>query len=159
MDLQRLLDLKGLRRSQQRLAVLSVLVDGDGSRFSPESVCDILRERGHVVTLPTIYRTLALLAAKGIADRCRLGSGHSSFAAVRARPRIAHTVCSRCGSVQDLVEPTVVERLRDRAAQDGFEVAQISIELKGLCAACQAAAPPAGIRADRLPAPPPTRPV
>ncbi|RKT19962.1 ferric uptake regulator family protein [Streptomyces sp. 1114.5] len=91
---------------------------------------------GAAVGLSTVYRTLAVLAAAGLADVIRDDSGERLY---RHRPGTDHRhylICRRCGhSLVREFDP--VEHWAERiVAQSGFTDVHRTVELVGICAAC-----------------------
>ncbi len=124
--------------TSQRKAIVTVLMSTT-SHPTAEWVYDEVRKEMPGVGLATVYRTLRLLAAKGMIQELNTREGKSRFDGnIKAH---YHFLCDRCGSIIDLDEQ-VDSAVEARVAQDtGLMVTRHSMELSGLCLDCQSASP------------------
>jgi Fe2+ or Zn2+ uptake regulation protein len=86
------------------------------------------------VSQQTVYSTLALLARLGVARRVPVPGGTARFEA-----RVDdhhHTVCERCGALEDLDARVAVGSAIDAARAKGFQASAASLAVLGLCARC-----------------------
>jgi Fur family transcriptional regulator, stress-responsive regulator len=133
MDLAELLRERGLRVTSQRLLIERALRE-DGGHLTAEQVHDLVEPVLPGVTQQTVYSTLALLADLGVARRVVAPGGSTRFEAARAEHH--HTVCERCGAIEDLDVrvPLAAATRASRAA--GFEPSSAGVTVLGLCARC-----------------------
>lgn len=98
-----------------------------------------LRKDGRSGAPPTVYRALDFLLEQGFVHRVQtlnafVGCSH---------PGAAHAgqflICKSCRSAAELDDPSVVRAVADGARRLGFAVESQTIEIAGLCPACQAA--------------------
>ena len=84
----------------------------------------------------TVYRSLERLIEAGTAHRLE------SLNAFVACAHTAHTstaifaICERCNAVREFTEARAVEALASWAERETFGVTQMTLELRGVCAAC-----------------------
>ncbi len=133
-DLRELLASRGLRITEQRVALLLEMMKVRSPISHPE-----LTERMSGTTLDraTIYRNLLTLADAGVVVRTQLGDNVWRFELPRTlssdHSHHPHLVCSECGNVRCLPASTV--KLHGEAAKS--QVAEV--QLRGRCAACVSA--------------------
>ncbi len=109
----------------------------------PLGAYDLLDElRGEGIRSPLqVYRALDKLIGRGLVHRleslnafilcAHCGDvGHQSA---------AFTICNMCGQVTEVEDEDLVERLAQLTSSTGFRLEKSTIELRGVCAACQAA--------------------
>lgn len=127
----------GLRMTHQRLEVIRELARATHHPGADE-IHRAVRERVPTISLDTVYRTLATLAARGLIERI------AAPGAARFDPDVSghhHFVCMRCGRVEDLdagdVAPVAVP---PEAARLGT-VTFVRVEMTGVCTACAAGGP------------------
>jgi Fur family transcriptional regulator, zinc uptake regulator len=121
------------RLTQPRRRVLELLLGAD----QPLKAYDLIAAfgaTGEPAKPPTVYRALDFLQRQGFAHRieslnayvpCRLdGRGHSA----------AFLICDCCGAAEEF-EPDFAPQL-SRAKAAGYAVRAITLEARGLCAAC-----------------------
>lgn len=89
----------------------------------------------------TIYRALNRLVSEGRVHRLE---SLNAFVACCAPQACYHvpifTICRDCGSVQEVVQSELLDRLSAFASMSGFAVAEAFVELRGRCAKCVDAA-------------------
>ena len=118
-----------------RRRVLELLLASD----APQKAYDLIAgfgTSGEPAKPPTVYRALEFLERLGFAHRieslnayvpCRLEGGHAA----------AFLICDCCGEAAEF-EPDLGAQLA-AAEATGYAVRAITIEARGLCAACRAA--------------------
>lgn len=130
--------LSGLTRNQT--LVLSAL-ERAGAPLSAYTILDQLREEGFRAP-PQVYRALDKLVEMGAVHRLE---SINAFVACRhpdceGHETAAFAICETCGQVRELNDAHLAHHLRDLAGKDGFVVRKSTVELRGTCATCQAAA-------------------
>ena len=126
---------RGQRATPQRLAIARVLTDLD-RHVTAEHVHAEVSARMPGVSLPTVYATLDLLEALGLARRVATEGG-----AVVYDPRTDehhHLVCRGCGAIADVDAPVDTAGVLAAAAATGFRPDASQVVLRGLCADCAA---------------------
>jgi len=127
---------QGVRLTRLRQNVLE-LVWRDHAPVGAYALLDRLREEGRRVTPPTVYRALEFLIACGLVHRIEsrnafVGCGRP------ARPHGAQfLICRACTAIAELDDPAIAALIRKRAARLGFRAVRQTIEVEGLCPACQ----------------------
>ena len=131
--LRELLSTRGMRVTSQRLVIHRALCE-HGGHLSSERVHAIVSPTLPGISQQTVYSTLALLAEMGVARRVPVPGGTARFEA-----RVDdhhHTVCERCGAVEDLDVRVPVGSALDSARAAGFQASSASLAVVGLCARC-----------------------
>ena len=127
-------DLKkaGLKATQPRLRILSVLAADDAQHMSAEDVYKALLESGDDVGLATVYRVLTQFEGAGLVIRHNFEGGRSVFE-LDSGAHHDHIVCADCGSVVEFVDATIERRQTKIAEEHGFEIADHSMVIYGHC--------------------------
>jgi Fur family ferric uptake transcriptional regulator len=125
------------RSTRPFAAVRDELAKGDDFR-SAQDIHAALRGNGAKVGLATVYRALQSLADSGEADVLRTASGEAVvYRACGTGHHHHHLVCRSCGKTVEVQGPAV-ERWADKTAREyGFADLSHTVELFGICAACQ----------------------
>jgi Fe2+ or Zn2+ uptake regulation protein len=134
-DLSQLLHERGMRVTSQRLLIERALRD-HGGHLTADEVHELVEPVLPGVTQQTVYSTLALLADLGVARRLAAPGPSTRF-----EPRTDdhhHSVCERCGAVEDLRVRVPVSRALGASRESGFAPASASVTVLGLCSACAA---------------------
>ena len=134
-DLSELLRERGMRVTSQRLLIDRALRD-HGGHLTAEQVHELMEPILPGVTQQTVYSTLALLADLGVARRVAAPGPSTRFEARTDDHH--HSVCERCGAVEDLDVRIAVARAVGASRESGFAPAGASVTVLGLCAACVA---------------------
>ena len=132
-DLVELLHDRGQRATPQRLVILREL-RRRGRHATADEIRSAVRDELPGTSTPTVYAALDLLVDLGLARRIDAGAGAALYDP-RTEPH-QHTVCRRCGRVDDLdgeVDTAVLERASARA---GFSPRAVEVVISGLCAEC-----------------------
>lgn len=127
---------RGVRVTPQRAHIWRALAES-GEHLSAEEIWAKVGDALPGVELSTIYRSLAALREAGLVVESRLPEGPALF---EARASLhPHLVCKSCGGISH-PEPEVGHRLLEAldAGSGGFEVHDLSVVARGICAACAA---------------------
>ncbi|MGZ4168185.1 MAG: Fur family transcriptional regulator [Solirubrobacteraceae bacterium] len=136
-DLVELLHQRGQRATPQRLVILREL-RRRGRHATADEIRTAIREELPGTSTPTVYAALELLVDLGLARRIDAGSGAALYDA-RTEPH-QHTVCRRCGRVEDLDADIDTAALEQASARAGFRARGVEVVISGLCPECAAAA-------------------
>jgi Fur family zinc uptake transcriptional regulator len=132
---------RGARLTELRRRVLELVWQDHGA----VKAYDILERLGAdhgPAKPPTVYRALDYLIAHGLVHRLE---SLNAFVGCPA-PERAHDgqflICAGCGQVTELDAPPVRATITRAATAEGFAVERRTVEVHGLCRACQAQAEP-----------------
>jgi Fe2+ or Zn2+ uptake regulation protein len=136
MDLQEKLHQQGLRLTQPRRIVLSILEDAQVP-LSPQTIHDRSLNTGEEIGLVTVYRTLDLLDEFDLVRRVHSPGGCHGY--VLSSPGHHHSlVCERCKKAVEFTGSGDLDSfLENIAHQTGFQIKDHLLQLSGLCPACQ----------------------
>ena len=137
--LQALLAERGIRMTEQRRAILSVIETADKHLDATE----ILRKAQKLdssIDRSTVYRTLGLLKRQGLIDELDLmhlnGEGHYYERKVGGRDHI-HMACLRCGKITEFVSG-IFDSLKSQLEQEcSFHIVVARLEIGGYCSECR----------------------
>ena len=137
---------RGVRLTPQRALILEDLFHHPGHR-TVEDIFQNVSANLPGLNRTTVYRTLELLHAAGVAAAFPMPNGITEFELVRTgETPHHHLICRTCGTEYDL-PPEPVERLAAEIERTyGFRPEFEHLVIAGLCAACATAAaarPPA----------------
>jgi Fur family ferric uptake transcriptional regulator len=135
-----------LKRSEQREAIVDTFLRSQ-SHLSVDDLLHLVQKRRADVGRTTVYRTLKLLQAAGLAQELEL-RGESRFEREYNRAHHDHFICQHCGQILEFESPEI-ERIQDEiAASLGFVIEGHRHQIFGQCRAC-AARPPRAVEARR----------
>ena len=122
--------------THQRQVIYEVLCTTEGHP-SPEEVYEHVRLRIPSISLATVYKNLHLFIDSGIFQQVSLHHGSMRMETNQARHH--HLLCTQCKTILD-VEPEVLGLSETpRQLPGGFLMERLSVDVLGLCSACQQA--------------------
>lgn len=125
------------RSTRQRRALVAELSASDGFR-SAQDLHHALRQQGESVGLATIYRALQAMVDSGELDTVK-ADGNEAVYRLCSQAHHHHLVCRQCGRTVEVSGPAV-ERWASKVAEEhGFTEVDHTLELFGVCQACQSA--------------------
>lgn len=122
------------RVTEPRKAVLAILTREHGP-FTVEEIHQRV-EKG-LCDLVTVYRCIAAMEEINLVRRCDFGDGSYRYEFNTGEHHHHHIVCRSCHRVETL-ELCVADGLERRARQLGYSNVTHTLEIFGICAACQA---------------------
>ncbi|MGF1621333.1 MAG: Fur family transcriptional regulator [Rhodomicrobiaceae bacterium] len=128
----------GADLTKNQVLVMGALAEADGP-LSAYTILDQLRECGFRAPLQ-VYRALEKLVEFGLVHRLET---LNAFVACRqpgceGRESIAFTICEACGQVAEITDDSLARRLNTIASEASFALKKSTIELRGICRACDA---------------------
>jgi len=136
--LQTQLASRGIRMTQQRRAILSVIETAKKHLDAAE----ILRKAQRLdasVDRSTVYRTLGLLKRQGMIDELDLMhmNGEAHYYERKSGPDHIHMACLRCGKISEFVSE-IFDSLKHQMERDcRFQILVSRLEIGGYCASCR----------------------
>ena len=135
----------GIKSTAAREAIVAVLVESPGHP-SAEDVYTEVHRRLPAVGLTTVYRTLHLLARKGLAYRFDFGDGRARYE-LADKPEGCrhhhHLVCSQCQTIIDYTdfldeELDLVRRTESLLTKRySFDIKNHVMQFYGVCEECR----------------------
>ncbi|MEM7210513.1 MAG: Fur family transcriptional regulator [Pseudomonadota bacterium] len=129
---------RSVRLTDSRRRVLEILL-ADHKALGAYEVLSQISERGEPAHPPAAYRALDFLVENGLAHRIERLNAFIACSAPRTGHRPAFLICRDCRSVAEAQIDPDEGVLGETAARIGFQIEQTSIEVEGLCPACQPA--------------------
>ena len=125
-----------LKRSGQREVILDTFLRQQ-RHLSVDDLHQLVQKRRPDIGRTTVYRTLKLLQAAGLAQELAL-DGQSRFERDYKRAHHDHFICKSCGEILEFSNPEI-ERIQDEiAAGIGFVIEGHRHQIFGLCRRCAA---------------------
>jgi Fur family ferric uptake transcriptional regulator len=125
-----------LKRSEQREAIVEAFLRSD-RHLSVDDLLRLAQKRRPDVGRTTVYRTLKLLHAAGLATELVL-QGETRFEREYGRQHHDHFICKTCGKIFEF-SSDAIERIQDEVAADlGFVIDGHRHQIFGYCRDCVA---------------------
>jgi Fe2+ or Zn2+ uptake regulation protein len=128
---------RGFRVTPQRQAIFRLL-DGNVEHPTVEALFEAARAEMPTISLKTVYQTVHDLEDLGEVHLLHVGTG-----SVRVDPNVEHPhhhmICTECGRVRDVLVDVADLRIPARV-REGFDVEDVQVHFRGVCAECQGTA-------------------
>ena len=126
---------------QQRLTPIRELVlQLIWQSHKPLGAYDLLpaiAEAGFNSAPPTVYRALDFLQEQGLVHRLASLNAFIGCSHPEHRCKNSFLICTNCQSVLELEADNIHHSIRDTANEVGFQISSETVEIAGLCPACQ----------------------
>jgi len=136
--LQALLSQRGIRMTEQRRAILSVIETAD-KHLDASQILRKAQKLDPSVDRSTVYRTLGLLKRQGMIDELDLmhlkGEGHY-YERKLGRDHV-HIACLSCGKITEFVSERFDALKRQLEQECRFHILVARLEVGGYCSACR----------------------
>jgi Fur family transcriptional regulator, ferric uptake regulator len=120
-----------LKRSEQREVILDTFLRSE-RHLSVDDLLRLVQKRRPDIGRTTVYRTLKLLQAAGLATELVL-QGQTRFEREYKREHHDHFICKQCGEIFEFASPEI-ERIQDEiAAEIGFVIDGHRHQIFGFC--------------------------
>ena len=127
---------RGARLTALRRRVLELVWQSHRPRGAYDMLED-LGENGRPAAPLTVYRALDFLVGQGLVHRIESLNAYVGCAGPEAAHSGQFLVCDGCGVALELDDQRVTQAIRECAAGHGFRVVRPTVEIHGLCPACQ----------------------
>ncbi|TPH23331.1 ferric iron uptake transcriptional regulator [Haemophilus haemolyticus] len=128
----KLLKKAGLKITEPRLTILSLMQEHKNEHFSAEDVYKILLEQGSEIGLATVYRVLNQFDEAHILIRHNFEGNKSVFELAPVEHH-DHIICEDCGKVFEFTDNIIEQRQREISEQYGIRLKAHSLYLYGKC--------------------------
>jgi Fur family zinc uptake transcriptional regulator len=133
---QALCESRGVRLTDLRKRVLE-LVWNSHRPIGAYAVLDTLRQEGLGSAPPTVYRALDFLLENGLVHRIESLNAFVGCAHPGERHRGLFLICTACRDALEIDDPKISRAVAAAAADRGFTVQDMTVEVAGICAACR----------------------
>ena len=126
-----------LKFTKQRELVFKALYDNEG-HFTPEDLYSLIRSQHPdlAISIPTIYRTLALLEESGIVDSLSFGAKGKKYE-FGFKEHHDHMICIQCGKLIEFQDELIEKRQEEIAKKFNFKMTDHTMNIRGICESCQ----------------------
>lgn len=136
-DFKQLLKANGLKFTIQREVILEMLYNSD-EHLTPEALHHLIQEKHPDLNtgIATVYRTLSLLEDSAMVTSLSFGAQGKKYE-LGAKEHHDHIICTECGSISEFVDEEIELRQKKIAEKLGFLMQEHSMQIYGICKACQ----------------------
>jgi Fur family transcriptional regulator, ferric uptake regulator len=132
---------RGVRITEQRRLIVGIIQDSP-RHLDAATLLQMARKQDPTIDRSTVYRTISMLKSRGLIDELDLMhiEGEKHYYEVKTNREHCHMACFRCGAIMEYTSSAFEKLKEDIAAQSGFQIRVVRLEVGGFCKKCQKAA-------------------
>ena len=130
---------QNLKHSKPRNDILEVFLASRG-HFSAQELHEQVRHKNPRVGFATVYRTLKLLEACGLARSMDYGDGTQRYEPNRFEHH--HIICTSCNRTVEFLSPELDSLIRQAQERHTFTAQSHAVRILSTCTDCKKVAPP-----------------
>ncbi len=136
-ELKKIVKQKGLKYTEQREVVLSVLLDAQDHLTAEEVYNEIKKEHTESnIGIATVYRALSFLEEVDLITSIAFGTDGKKYES-NAKSHHDHLICTNCGKIIEFIDDEIEKRQDKIAKKNKFKITSHSMQLYGTCETCQ----------------------
>jgi Fur family ferric uptake transcriptional regulator len=132
---------RGVRITEQRRLIVGIIQDSP-RHLDAATLLQMARKQDPTIDRSTVYRTISMLKNRGLIDELDLMhiEGEKHYYEVKTNREHCHMACFRCGAIMEYTSSAFEKLKEDIAAQSGFQIRVVRLEVGGFCRKCRKAA-------------------
>jgi Fur family ferric uptake transcriptional regulator len=136
-ELKKIVKQKGLKYTEQREIVLSVLLKAQ-DHLTAEEVYNEIKKEYHEsnIGIATVYRALSFLEDVDLITSITFGTDGKKYES-NAKSHHDHLICTNCGKIIEFFDDEIEKRQDKIAKKNKFKITSHSMQLYGTCETCQ----------------------
>ncbi|HHO47669.1 MAG TPA: transcriptional repressor [Desulfobacteraceae bacterium] len=125
-----------LKYTSQRQIVADVFFTHQ-EHISAEDLYLRMKRKCPMIGFTTVYRTLNLLVAAGLAAAHQFKGAYTRFEPRRSADHHDHLICTACGRIIEFTNNRIEQLQQEVAGRHNFAVSDHTLEIFGTCDACR----------------------
>jgi len=136
-ELKKIVKQKGLKYTEQREIVLSILIHAT-DHLSAEDVYNQIKTQypESNIGIATVYRALSFLEEVDLITSITFGTDGKKYES-NAKSHHDHLICTKCGKIVEFLDDEIEKRQERIAKKNKFKITSHSMQLYGTCSDCQ----------------------
>ena len=136
-ELKRIVKQKGLKYTEQREVVLNILLKAKNHLTAEEVYNEIKKEYPTSnIGIATVYRALSFLEEVDLITSITFGTDGKKYE-TNSKSHHDHLICTNCGKIIEFMDDDIEKRQEKIAKKNNFKIVSHSMQLYGICEACQ----------------------
>ncbi|QOR35232.1 transcriptional repressor [Clostridium sp. 'deep sea'] len=135
--MRNIMEKNNIRITNQRRKILEILIENIDTHMSVEDIYNTAKTKNYMIAIPTIYRTMDILAAIGAVTRHDFGEGAAKYEIfIKEKENHCHLVCKNCRKIIEvygLLPDNLGKRVYEKK---GFQSEDCSLKIYGYCKEC-----------------------
>lgn len=136
-ELKKIVKQKGLKYTEQREIVLSILLHANEHLTAEEIYNEIKKTFPNSnIGIATVYRALSFLEEVDLITSITFGSDGKKYES-NSKLHHDHLICTACGKIIEFIDDEIEKRQEKIAKRNKFKIISHSMQLYGTCETCQ----------------------
>jgi len=136
-ELKKIVKQKGLKYTEQREIVLSILIHAKDHLSAEEVYHEVKLEHPESnIGIATVYRALSFLEEVDLITSITFGSDGKKYES-NTKSHHDHLICTECGKIVEFLDDEIEKRQERIAKKNKFKITNHSMQLYGICGSCQ----------------------
>ena len=136
-ELKKIVKQKGLKYTEQREIVLSILLHAKEHLTAEEVYNEIKKEHKESnIGIATVYRALSFLEEVDLITSITFGTDGKKYES-NSKSHHDHLICTECGKIIEFIDDEIEKRQDKIAKKNKFKITSHSMQLYGVCETCQ----------------------
>ena len=136
-ELKKIVKQKGLKYTEQREIVLSILLHAS-EHLTAEEVYNEIKKvfPASNIGIATVYRALSFLEEVDLITSITFGTDGKKYES-NSKSHHDHLICTTCGKIIEFIDDEIEKRQDKIAKKNKFIISSHSMQLYGTCESCQ----------------------
>ncbi len=136
-ELKKIVKQKGLKYTEQREIVLNVLLHAD-DHLTAEEIYNLIKTKrpDSNIGIATVYRALSFLEEVNLITSITFGADGKKYES-NTKDHHDHLICTNCGKIVEFMDEEIEKRQERIAKKNKFRITSHSMQIYGICEACQ----------------------
>lgn len=136
-ELKKIVKEKGLKYTEQREIVLSILLHAKGHLTADEIFKRIKKDYPNSnIGIATVYRALGFLEENDLISSITFGIEGKKYES-NAKSHHDHLICTECAKIIEFIDEEIEKRQEKMAKNSNFKITSHTMQLYGICENCQ----------------------
>jgi len=136
-ELKKIVKQKGLKYTEQREVVLSVLLQASEHLTAEEVYNEIKKVFPESnIGIATVYRALSFLEEVDLITSITFGTDGKKYES-NSKSHHDHLICTSCGKIIEFMDDEIEKKQEKIAKKNKFKISSHSMQLYGTCESCQ----------------------
>lgn len=122
-------------RFEDRFKILEVFLQTE-KHVTVDELNDLLQENGFFFQRDFLRGTLLMMCRYGLAQKITFENEPTRFEHRHLGQHHDHLICTKCGRIDEFINPDMENMQEEIAARHGFHILQHKMEIYGICGEC-----------------------
>jgi len=134
--LRKYIEVKSLRKTNQRYKVLEVFLSNE-EHLSVDELYSLIKKKYPEISHSTVFRSMKIMFEAGLASKIRHCDGLIKYEHAYKHNQHGHMICSKCHKMIEFDDTKIKELLNKATKKENFKPQIFKTKILGFCKKCQ----------------------